>query len=341
MSVSSVNLQTFMVYANTLRTKGVPFNYVKMRNIDVFNSCMVAAEQILGSDMDYLKDALTVRAYINEIYGREDFFQSEKGTIELDIPHSVLFYHYLNSVNPEMARHFLGVLYFIAGHQLEDEWNELEKRCRDKKVYPVIKPLFDMNPKYFRWKSCNQVLRRYMVHFAEKEGYRSYYFERRNVNLIVFLMNLGYSFEEAESLADKGGLFYSFLPSVVENTLVEYILSGHMSLDLLDGWVLEKFDVNEVIMSLDPNDDREVYYNTVIKPNLIEMTGMVLNTLKQDIARGGITPDDVIVFHLAPSRVGVFLREGLDIREVLPMLGKHFIEVEDLDLSMLPHGYFN
>jgi hypothetical protein len=350
---NKANIQAFMRQASVLTNNKVFFNKDFLKSFNVLDQCLAVAKQYLGNDINFLHgDAQSVRLYINDVfgdaltqlYGRNKLRLLEDGTnsgySQLDIEHGLLLYYKLLSINSPLTDYALGILYYLAAHQLDDELGQISK------VAPrsLITPAFELDSKFFRWKRCNFVLRKYMLSLSKPEGYNAFYFEKAALPQIAYLMNQGTSFDEAENMSKNatGGLFHSFIPVELESQLMPGILTGAFDTSVMDGYYTQTYlrDTAKISSEITVDDVYNVY-NMMVKPNMIELMGMVINNVSTEASKNEyLSPSDMSIYHVSPHRIGILLKDRINLQDALPSLGQYFKPVTPFDLSTMVHGEF-
>lgn len=337
---TKANIQSFMRHARILAENKIFFNKPYAKKLNPMEACFEVSRQMLGKDFMFLQDAISTRLYIRDVFGANSlrYFENSEGEIVLDIEHALLFYYKLKSMNSNLLNVALGVVYFIAGHQIDDEFTQISK------VSPknVITPSFRLDATLFSWKRCNYILRKYMLQMSAQEGYNAYYFERPLLNQIAYLTYHGETFESASKQIEQmqGGIFYTFLPTHVESMLIPSILSGGFNETIMDGYYTQTYlRDKKTIEQTYTLDDVYNVYNQMLKPVLIEMMGMIVNNVIEEAERNAyMHPNEFRIYNISQHRLGVLVKQGINIQNVLPTLYSRFKQVETFDLTKLLEG---
>lgn len=354
--MNAANVQGFIRAANQLQSNKIFFNKDFVKSANIMETCFEISKSYLGKDFNFLQDAVGVRLYIRDVFGHKalGLFEDAEGEIILDIEHALLFYYKLVALNSpsNLINAALGVFYFIAGHQLDMEMLSGDDSDPKNKITPLAKvttkghitPSFDLHAQFFKWKRCPFVLRKYMLQLSIPEGYKAYYFEKPTFAQSAYLTHLGHSFPEAEAITtnSQGGLFYTWLPPYIENQLIPSIMSGGFDPSLMDGYYAQSYiKDNQTIAKSYTIDDMYNVYNMFVKPNMVQLMGMIINNVKEDVAKNPyLTSTDMSIYHLSPQRLGILVKDGVKLEEVLPTLNQFFTEVPDFDLSAVLKGDF-
>lgn len=340
--ISKPTIQSFMRHASLIAENKIFFNKDFLKKFNVMDRCFELSRQFLGNDFNYLHDAVSVRLYLYDVFGPKSLslFEDAYGEIQLDIEHALLFYYKLKSMNSPLLNVALGVVYFIAGHQLDDEFSQISKVAPKSRITPA----FELSEKLFRWKRCPFVLRKYMLPLSKPEGYNAFYYEKHALGQIAYLMNTGLSFEEADKMMKNasGGIFYSYLPVHIENMMLPNILTGGFDPTQMDGLYAQNFvrDTSKIAQSYTVDAVYNVY-NFFVKPIMVDVMGMILNKMNEDTLKNTyFIPSDMIVYHLSPHRLGVLVKEGVALNQVLPTLHQFFKPVTSIDLTQVINGEF-
>lgn len=332
---SRADIHTFIRQASKLMDDKVHFAKADVKEFNVMKRAFEISESYLGKDFLFLQDATSLRLFLRDTFGSAAllYFEDANATFHLDIEHALLFYYALKANNSPLLPQALGVLYFIIGHQLDEEFTALSKLTTKGKISPI----FELDSHLFRWRRCSFILRKYMLQFSQVPGYRGYYFERSMLGQISYLVAKGQSFEDAKDslVASNTGIFYPFLPLDVESLLIPFILSGHFDTSLMKGDLTSTLISDMQALSRQYNlSDVYNVHNQFAKPVMIEMMGKILTLILSEIEKNGhLLGSDVILYHLSPMRVGFLVKDWLSIENVLPTLHRFFKPVEPFDLE--------
>lgn len=327
---NSKNNALFMSTANRIAENRIHFDKTFVKQLNVMNHLCSLAQQALKEDYKFLHDGVSTRLYILDMFGEKGLrmFETNRGEIMLDIEHALVFYYKLKAEKSPLLPIALGLVYFIAAHQLDDEFTHISKVAPKN----LIKPVFELSPNLFRWKRCNFVLRKYMLSLTldNSFGEVGYFYEMPNVNQIAYLLHKGYSIQEAKKkLAEmEGGLFYSYIPKDVENMLLPAILSGDITTNAMDGYFVPSLvqDFENIAKEYTISSVYNVYTQNV-KPILVDMMGILIEAVQQELkGTGGL--NELRFYHISPSRLGVAVNPEVKIEEILPTFSKHFKEVK-------------
>lgn len=339
-AVMKANELAFMRSARKIKESKVYLNRPFIKKYDAMERCFELSRQYLGKDFLFLQDGTGCRLYIRDVFGIKalSMFENANGEIKLDIEHALVFYYKLKAENSPLLPAALGVFYFIAGHQLDEELGALMKVASNN----LIQPAFELNKKLFRWKKCNYVLRKYMLSLSAPEGYTAYYYEKPMLGQIGYLLTKGYSLAEADAQMKSatGGIFFSYLPVHVENMLIPTILSGGFDASIMDGYYTQSLiqDTAKIAQQYTLSDVYNVY-NEMVKPEMVDVMGAILNSMEADMGTNPyLQPQEAFVYHLSPQRIGILVKDGLNIQNVLPALSQYFQPVQAFGLDHLLHG---
>lgn len=334
----------FIAEAHRLQKDGIHYNRKKAASLNIMATCMERAEHFLGKDINFVYDGPSVRMYIENVFGKEGVkcFEDFIGDFHPTIEHAMVFYYRSSqfALTEEHKRLVKGLFYFIAGHQLDDEFTRIAKVA----TKDLIKPTFRLSAEYFGWKKCEHIFRRYTLNFAAKEGYTEYFFEKPTLPMTSFLTYLGMSFPDADKTAKsmQGGGFFPFMPAVVENRLLPHLFAERLNANIMQGYYTPSYlkDVEKIEETYTISSDHNTY-NFSVKPRMIEFMGNTLGLMDKDMASNPhLAPSDAYINHLSPQRIGLAVRDGVQLQEVLPTLHGFFNKVPEFSLDLLPEGYF-
>lgn len=341
---TETNNSTFIRTANSIASNKIFFDKPAVKSLNIMEHFFKLSEQCLGKDFKFLQDAPSTRLYISDVFGKKalSFFEDIHGELILDIEHALLFFYWLKSQNHQQLQYALGIVYFIAGHQLDDEFSQISKVAPKNK----ISPLFELSPTLFRWKRCNFVLRKYMLALSKPEGYTAYTYEMENVNQLAYLLSKGIDINEGRNQLEnsQGGLFYTYLPRDVENMLMPSILGGEFAFPCMDGYYTQTLisDFKEISSDVAVSQVYNVY-TQYVKPILVDIMGRMLIGITDELHNNQVVSiSEVGFYHISPSRLGLKVADGINLASVLPNLHPYFTEVKPFshfDLLLGEHLY--
>lgn len=335
-------IRVFMRTANQVAENKLYFDKTFLKHFDVREESFNFTRQYLDKDFLFLQGDSDFRLYVNDVFGRKalGYFEDAFGEIKVDLEHGLLFYYNLKAQqHPELEK-ALGLVYYLLGKQLHEEFSAISKLAPKNRISPI----FELQAQFFRWKRCNYVLRKYMLPMGHIEGYKSYYFEKAHLAQILYLVHHGMTFVEAEQKVKsmEGGLFLPNVPTRIENILMPTILSGGFSEQNLTGYYGTTLvrDNTELAQSYTIDEVYNVY-NMAVKPRMIEHTGRVLDLITKEFEQNtDFSTSDFMINHISPQRIGVIVKDTLELKDVLPNLHQYFKPVEPLDLTNVLEGEF-
>lgn len=345
---SRLYINTFINYAQRIKNLNLPLNKDFIRNFDLPQKCYDYAKKYLDTSIDnlindkYEIDDREIRTFIREKLGTKilDVLRTSEGAVKLDIEHMLVALAYEKS-RPnrsfESTNIIIGLSYLILAHQCMQEWNMLIKSS----TRGIIQPNFDCSVNYFTWKRCPYVLRKYAMFLTKPEGYNVYYFEKPNIAQIAYLISVGMSREEANEYmktTDKG-LFFNYLQKDKENLILQEILKDEFY--SCNGVFTANYKEEHAKIEARFNSI-SVYnvFNMNVRPHMIEMIGFVLKGILDELDKNEYSQSDAYVYHLSHYRIGVAVREGIELSEVLPSLYEFMKPVPTPDLYSLVSGAY-
>lgn len=346
-----IYVNTFLSQAQKIKDLGLPLNKKFMENFKVLDTAYEYACKYLEEDVNLLVnskkelDLRATRGYIYEKLGKKtlNVFRTNDGEVKFDIQHCLVALAKEKATNShyERVNTLLGISYLVLGNQLNEEWRRMVKSSKGGK----IEPNFDCSQTTFTWKRCPEVLRKYALYLTKPEGYDAYYFEKQNIGQIAYLISTGKSLEEAIEYMQttETGLFFNFLPKNKENIILSDILTNNFyGCNGLYTSTLERTNLKlETQYS-----ETSIYnvYNLNTKPHMIEIMGFVLKGILDEMegikAEGVISNSDAYVYHVSPNRIGIAVRSGLNLSEVLPTFCENMKPVQAPDLASLVSGEY-
>lgn len=319
--VTKKNVTKFIQTAGAINDRGIYLNRKLLKSLDIMNICFQQAKRYLGSDYNYIVegDTATVRSYIATVFGNKSllYFEDYMGEVYIDIEHALILLYNLQASNHPRIETAKGLLYFIAGHQLDDEFERLNSVI----TKDHIKPSLALEASLYGWRRCPYVLRKYISSLTIEEGYRSYNFEMPLFTHVAFLMvaeNL--SFKDAKEKVQhfKNGFFFTNLPIDVEEAIMPHILNGGFAHKTMDGYYKQALIEMErsIFKKFDFSYQYNVY-NRKIKPIMVEIQGAFIGMLEQQLANTGLSKNDLFIELLSPQRLTIKLKSNLLIENVL------------------------
>lgn len=340
-------IQYFMRFANELQSRGMVWDKTKINGLNIVKNLNNMAEGYLGSKMNELTDDISLREFILTGFNGLNtnggtnlvYFSDSLGVVKFDIPHALSFYHELERVGHPNKTYGLGLLYLAAARQIEKEFYELGKVSSRGKISPI----FVINAELFKWKRCNHVLRKYMLNLTVPEGYKGYYFEKKNLGLLAYLISCGYSFEEANKYLENKNvkMFYKHLDTDTEGRLVEEILTGEL-VDL-NGKFAPKVasDFVELKAKFGEGVDDVNPFSRKTKKIMIEVMGKILHGVMTEIENNPkLVKSDAIVYNLGLNRFGIAVKEGFSKEEIFGDFSKYMKEVKNIDINDIIFGEY-
>lgn len=357
------NITAFNTVAVSMRNDGIPFDkaYINGLAKSSEDECFDIARHYMGADFDVLHNAVMyeanrepdpndptddcdvnapVRQYVIDVFGMKSlrYFETMFGDVIFDIEHAILFYYRMKTLNfPDMNKVF-GFMYYVAGHQFGDELSTLSRGIIRGKIVPS----YSTSPNFFGWKKMPFITNKYMMSLTHEEGYTNYYFERQNVGYLAYLMANDNSVGESKKIIDSAtsGLFFSWLPLHVENALLPFILSHSYDTKLMDGYLKPLYERNVAYVKskYDISIGQHTMYNYHVKPHLINLQGVFIDKLKTTMMENGVSPTDVKIYHISPYRVGVMVKNTIDVTNGLGDVGIHLKPVQDFTVRNIIEG---
>lgn len=357
------NINAFTSSIVALRSEGILFDKSSLNKLasSAENECFGLSKRYMGDDFDFLHNAvmaeagrdldpnypddeidvtLPVRNYVMDTFGKPALrlFEDMWGTVHFDIEHAILFYYKMKALGfPDMNKAF-GFIYYVAGHQFEDEISRLASGVSKG----LLKPSFNTSPNFFGWKKMPFITNKYVMSLVDAEDYDKVFFERQNVGYIAYLMANDYSIGDAKKVIESasGGLFYSWLPLHVENALLPAIFDQSFDTQLMDGYLRPLYEKNIAMVrsEYDIDGGQHTMYNYLVKPHLINMQGVFIAKVQETMMVNGVSPRDIRVYHASPYRVGFLVRKGIDGGQALGDIAMHLKKVPEFSVMHLIEG---
>lgn len=319
---NTVYINSFLVEANKLKTEGIFLNKDYIKDLNINKVCKESAKLLLGSAYNRLTDSTSAKLFLKEILSEEDFAIFRDGLtmgLTYSLERLLIVHSRLDKRNDDLANTVLGVIYYMAGDIFENEFKNIFKACSGNRLTPA----FTLSASSFKWGRCPHVLKKYMLKFTQPMGYDAYYYERPNLAHLSFLtsdvVKMDVDLAEDTISKLKGGLFFKDLSPNLENRLMHDILLG--GYDTMDGKYAGTVLSESIKLEdeLGINTDISGLYNHHLKPLMIEFIGRVISEVRDDVKRNTDLDNDVFkIYHVSPQRFGILVKEGMDLKGVLP-----------------------
>ena len=306
---------------------GLNINRDFLKDKKILNSCLAVASTYLDeSIIKGVNNDRYMRSLLLDNFPQDkELFIGSDGEFHLGLENiNLLYYKYKNKAW-EHTNDITALRFLYAYRVLKQEFESLYKASSRG----IIAPIFKLNPQFFGWTRAQEITRKYSLYATIPEGYNCYYFERPNLAQIVFLYICGRDLKDAIKYMNSvdRGIFYNFLPKDVEECMMPAILSGKTG-GINTVWKdkLVKFEDN-----LLDKYDSEMYtvYNVLVKPHMIEIIGGCIDAVLKEIAvsKPELNTMDAFVYHVAPQRFGLAIKDGIHIEDILPHSYKLFKRV--------------
>lgn len=334
----------FLGEVRALAERKIFVNKEKIKELNIKAECHKFAERKLGNDIKFLQNGDSdIRVYIRDMFGASavNYFVTEEAEVSMDIDHAFLFYWSLagnDTISDELLEKALGVFFFIAGNALDAEFTSIAKAST--KGY--ITPSYYITEKLLHWKKCPFIFRKYMLHLSQEDGYDYYYFERPENTPAIYLANGTKSFdvakEEVKNLSN--GLFYTSLSKEFEMKIMNGILTNQMSLSLMDGRLAPQLikDTEDLSIEQSLTTTHNVMTQKV-NTHSIKIMGQILTSVTEELDRTKkVFGNNASIYYLSMNRVGLKVRKGIAIQDILPTFHQFFNEVDKFSLGTVLKG---
>ena len=254
-----------------------------------------------------------------------DLFIGSEGIWDLSFENALILYNKLKRV-PDKIGIANGFKYALLYKQIKTDFTVLLRSANKG----LVSPIYDLNPTFFTWRRTPQITRKFAMYATRPEGYNCYYFEKQFLYQIVFLYLCGEAFKDAMVRMDNctAGILYPYMNKQTEDVIFSQVLSGRTG-----GMESNKFskclETLEKKMFENYGSDLYTVMNMEVKPHMIEIIGSCIKATLDEIKR--YRPDaeylDAFVYHLAPNRFALAVREDIKIEEILPESYTNFKKV--------------
>lgn len=254
-------------------------------------------------------------------------FRGLNGTLYYDIPHFAIACELMKvtgrSVDDIQLVKVLGILANI--EDISDCFATYKKGAGKAGGIKL-----DVNSDSLCCNACPDLWRKYALYMLTPTGYTCYYYEPSNLIQCVFLANIVEMQSDAirPVLSEGRGILIDELPLSVESKFGADIFGKKFA--YLSGKFAGYYQ-NLYSNSLSDNSYGTIY-SGVIAPYMSRIMGKFINLVNTDLAENQTSSQDCYFNQVLPSRVGICIRNGLDIRQILPTVCENYGE------HTLPNG---
>ena len=346
-----------------LDRRGLPINLKILKHFQPKTLCeglQMTGLQLIGqTDWQYVGyeeqgtpyNPFMVRNYVKDLVGGKNYllFQDMTGQIRFDLPHFILLYNILKiqGVRPEILDKVLGASLLVNAKAFTENYAKLKKLKRvDDKFY--------VNTNCSSGVVCTSapfLFQRWVLHFSELEGYKTYVFEPENLHKWAFLYCLRESIAPNVSLIEyrdkyirtllernKTGsglstfLMSCGLPASVECTLQREMYSGAIN---VDGGMAKNIQQEYKKNTLDVTR----LYKAMQEFMCRTMSDVFTNDFFSDIGKAPyLSPTDIMISHISPQRIAIIVRDGVSLETALPTVANKLKPIADLDFLNIFKG---
>lgn len=347
----SGNYNKFFQVARTIQNTGIAYRKDKIESLNWVQECNLAAQALLGKDMNFLDTGdgeSAIRLYIRDVFGSQglESFYDSMGTIVINMETLLLFYYKMKALRHKELAKAEGLVYLLTSRILDEELQTLKKSANRGRLNPSYIP----SEGRFTWRRCPSIMRKYTAAISVEEGYTGYVFDRKDLSQFTFLMaGLDYTDMENEAevnnmLKQAGkGLLIKELPLQIENHLVGHVVDDMLDSNLLNG------DYNEALNNLCYSHKHGKYFEikessdvTLIRPLRLNTLNLVMEALENEARQTGVWNTDNFKFnHISTYGFGFMLKDGVSLEEAFPTLHMHFNQVNtELPYTEILNGGF-
>ena len=357
MNLASQNLIAFKNAARNLQEVGIPFDKSYIKNNTIIDELRSRADAFVNGIVDILDEEDGLKKYISGSKNLKIEYRKylvDNFVYNIDFEHMLVAYKkiMIESKDLNEKNRANALLYYLAAKQFKEDLDEIGKTVIKNK----IKPIFELNNQNFRWKRCNKILRKFMLSLSKPEGYNCYYYEKNLLGHIALMVGLGkHDVASAEAILKKKkkGLLMTHLDLVLEEKLINLLTSGRISFSdnendrLYDGEYSNAYISAEINLDSEFNSkgDKEMIKvinvnNVIMSPIMIELTGMVMKAMLDEIYSHGVNKSDCYIYYLSPYCFGLALKNHIDLEDVAPKYYSSLKLVSPLNERSLVYGEY-
>lgn len=242
------------------------------------------------------------------------------GVIEVDYMHLLIVHRMMKNKRDDREKLIRGMLYIYGREQLESQVKKLKLKFKPGTDFLDNKVVVDA--RNYSWDGCQIYFYRCFMTWLKEPGYRQYYYEKPMQNLIASTMYFGGSgmeYPEAEQIVydKKEPFFIEGLDKQFENIIAPYILAGNVK--YLDGIYADAYTSADIKLRAKEAYEGHNMYSLFVRSYLMKIIGQFCEEFRKD-KNSNFDEDDMCINYVSPLRVGIKIRDYLDIEEGLKNL---------------------
>ncbi|MFA8998103.1 hypothetical protein ACEI87_10530 [Clostridioides difficile] len=325
-------IENFLKIDNYLRKKGFFLDENKIKDFDILNEY----NSIIDKTEASLNTITNAKSVLRNFLGEEYLlFLNNNLTFELDysIERLIIIKNIIENRNNLFDDTLIPMIYYIASKNMIEHLetvkniNTLKKTSRKNKS---------------NYKKLSNLFNKYILNFTIPEGYKGYYYEKKNLAHISYLSSIKKgNTTECEFMIEnlKEGLFFKDLDINLEELYLDQILSGTFDDNLLDGKLSKAFKIrNKQFKSKIQNPHRLNYYEYYVKPIMMNFIGMVSQSLEDDASYVDKS-NSFMFYNINEYRIGVAIKNDVSVQDVFPVTHPLLKEVTKLDFKDIIKGW--
>lgn len=319
---NSVNVNNFFVEVSNLKREGIFLDKDYIKKLNIKKECLENARILLGSDVERITDLESAKAFLRVLLSESDF-RVFADALTMGLTYSLerllIVHDRLSLRGDACTQQVMGVIYYLLGDILENEFKTLIKASNGGRLYPA----YTMNTNSFKWSRCPFIFRKYMLRLSKPMGYDAYYYEKSNLGHLAFLTSdcVGMEVEDAEDYIKKmkKGIFMKDISSDLENKVIpDLLMGGYDTLDGLYASTVIKEGI-KLESELGMNANISSVYSQHVKPLKIDFIGRVMAKITDEVKRNVALESGAFkIYNISTERFGILVKEGVDLKTVLP-----------------------
>lgn len=318
--MASNTASAFLNACNNAKRKNMFLDRSNLPGKETFNYCDKAFRELTGDKFNgYNNEDITCEV-LDMIPDYHKILTGVGGIIEVDYMHLLLVHRIMKNKGDSREKVIRGLLYKYGKEHLETMIKKLKLKFKPGTNFIDSKIVVD--EKAFGWDGCKIYFYRCFMSWLKEQGFRQYYYEKPMQNLIataMFFSNGKMGYPDAEHLvySKKEPFFIEGLDKYFENIMAPYILAGNVR--YIDGIYAEAYTREDIKLRAKESYEGHNIYSLFIRSYLMRINGQFCEEFRKD-RNFDYKEDDMYINYVSPARVGIKIRDYLDIEEGLKVL---------------------
>lgn len=322
-----------------LRETGIYFNNMKAVELRVRDTAYKMAFDLIDSDADLVNDFSIFSKFVRqEMREFLPFLSGVDGSFRYDSNHFSIIEELSDKRGMQDIKNYATAFkYLCNSNDILEDFKAINANTR--KAVSRFYPVYGMNAKRLLWRKCQAVFEDFMLNLGVEEGYAGYFFELPYMCHTAYIMaTRRMSLKDAkEYIANLNEpMFINGVSKEFESKVIVDILSGKVS--GIDGPESARLRTAEKSIRVGTMCDTTInnFYTEKIVPLSLKILNEMLRVIKTEAVENGLCEnDDLKVYYVSPLRIGVMIRVGLKIEEVLKKSYKKLSIVDPVSSSSI------